>query len=358
MTVPAATAQLSPPDLQPALPAPSDLGLSRRQKAAIILRFLLNEGAEVSLTTLPDDMQADLTQMMAEMRYIDRDTLAVVLMEFAGELESIGLSFPRDIADALTALEGRISPMTAARLRKEAGVRQTGDPWARIRALPTDSLKEIVDRESTEVSAVMLSKLDVAKAADLLGQLPGDRARRIAYAISMTGGITPDTVDRIGLSLAAALDDIPPKAFDGDPSKRVGEILNVSPAATRNDVLVGLEETDAGFADRVRKSIFTFADIPRRLSPLDAPAVLREVDQAVLIRALSGALDNFPDVAEFLLGNISTRLADQLREDVQDLGKVSAKDSEAAMTQIVLAIRALQDRGDIQLKPTEEEIDS
>ncbi|MDO6658790.1 hypothetical protein Q4550_23305, partial [Anaerobacillus sp. 1_MG-2023] len=118
--------------------------------------------------------------------------LAEVLMEFASELESVGLSFPRDIADALSALEGRISPMTATRLRKEAGVRQIGDPWGRIRALPVLSLVEIVMRESTEVAAVMLAKLDVPKAAELLGQLPGDKARRITYAISMTGGITPD----------------------------------------------------------------------------------------------------------------------------------------------------------------------
>ncbi|MBU2941811.1 FliG C-terminal domain-containing protein [Shimia thalassica] len=337
------------------LPPSKSKSLSRRQKAAIIVRFLLNEGAEVSLTGLSDEMQADLTQMLAQMRYVDRDTLAEVLMEFASELESVGLSFPRDIADALSALEGRISPMTATRLRKEAGVRQIGDPWGRIRALPVLSLVEIVMRESTEVAAVMLAKLDVPKAAELLGQLPGDKARRITYAISMTGGITPDTVDRIGLSLATALDDKPPKAFDDDPSKRIGDILNVSAAATRDDVLVGLEETDAGFADQVRKAIFTFADIPARLPALSVPALLREAGQDTVVKAFASGEPDNSETVEFLLGNISVRMADQIREDIQDQGKVTAKDREAAMTSVVLAIRQLQDRGEVQLLLPEDE---
>ena len=60
--------------------------------------------------------------------------------------------------------------------------------------------------ESTEVAAVMLSKLDTAKAAQLLGHLPGPIARRITYAISKTANVTPEAVERIGWSMAAQLD--------------------------------------------------------------------------------------------------------------------------------------------------------
>jgi len=140
--------------------------LDTRQKAAIIVRFLLQEGADVPLAQLPEDLQTALTQQMGAMRYIDRATLQDVVGEFADELEAMGLTFPRGLAGALTALDGKISPQTAARLRKEAGVRQTGDPWEFIRALPVDKLVPIIERESTEVSAVLLSKLAVPKAAE------------------------------------------------------------------------------------------------------------------------------------------------------------------------------------------------
>ena len=337
-------AQISPPPSS----APRQLG--RRQKAAIIVRFLLNEGADLSLSDLPEDLQADLTQMMGAMRYVDRDTLANVVLEFAAELEAIGLSFPRGISGALAALEGRISPYTAARLRKEAGVRQAGDPWKRIQALPLETLNDIIHSESTEVAAVMLSKLDVAKAADLLGTLPGEKARRITYAVSLTGAVTPQAVDRIGLSLAAQLDDVPLRAFSEEPVARVGAILNYSLSATRDDVLSGLDEADAGFASAVRKAIFTFADIPDRVAPRDVPNVVREVDQNALINALAAATEgDLAQTAAFLLDNMSTRLADQMRDEIEERGAVPARDGEAAQTAVVGAVRQLVDAGDIQL---------
>ncbi|WP_320179709.1 FliG C-terminal domain-containing protein [Roseovarius pacificus] len=347
-------AQLAPPRAA----SPASARLTRRQKAAIIVRFLLKEGADLPLTDLPDPLQAQLTTQMGSMRYVDRGTLADVVAEFASELEAMGLTFPRGVAGALSALDGRISPQTAARLRKEAGVRQFGDPWEQVRAAPPDDLLDILSRESTEIAAVMLSKLDVARAADLLGRLPGDRARRITYAMSQTGAVTPDAVDRIGLALAAQLHDVPETAFDDGPVERVGAILNYSAAATRDDVLTGLDETDQDFANLVRKAIFTFVHIPARLDPADVPKITREVDQPVLVTALASATDQGGDLAvaaEFVLGNISKRMAEALREEMQDLGKVKPRDGEAAMTDIVNAVRTLEARSEITLTVPDDE---
>ena len=97
--------------------------LSRRQKAAIVVRFLLNEGAEISLSDLPEALQASLTTQMGSMRYVSRAVLADVVAEFAAELEAMGLTFPHGVAGALTALDGRISPQTAQRLRRWPGSR-------------------------------------------------------------------------------------------------------------------------------------------------------------------------------------------------------------------------------------------
>lgn len=344
MTTDTRLAQLSAPSKK------SNKNLNRKEKAAIIVRFLLNEGADVPLTELPDELQAGLTQQMGGMSYVDRDTLASVVMEFAEELEAVGLSFPRGISGALSALDGKISPLTASRLRKEAGVRQAGDPWTRLRALEAPQLLQITQSESTEVAAVILSKLDVAKAAELLGSLPGEHARRIAYAISLTSGITPEAVDRIGVSLATQLDEQAPKAFQDDPESRVGAILNFSPAATRDDVLVGLQEQDAIFADQVRRAIFTFADLPSRVMPRDAATILRDVEQETLTTVVAAATDDKDAAAvEFLLDNISSRLATQLREDAAETGEVSAKDGEAAMNIVISAVRQLEADGTIRL---------
>lgn len=53
--------------------------------------------------------------------------------------------------------------------------------------------------------------------------------------------------------------------------------------------------------------------------------------------------------AEFILENMSARMADQLREEVQDRDKVSGADMEEASTVIVQAIRDMEAAGDLLL---------
>lgn len=355
-------------DLVPmsAAPAPMQSGggftstrgrkLTRTAKAAIVVRLLLNEGANVPLEDLPEDLQAQLTKAMGSMRVIDRDTLQDVVAEFADEVENIGLSLPGSVAGALDALDGKISAQTAARLRKEAGVKKSGDPWQRIREMGPDLLLPILEEESAEIAAVMLSKLDVGKAAELLGLLPGPRARQITYAVSQTGAVTPEAVERIGLSLASQMEAQPLRAFDSGPVERVGAILNSSASVTRDDMLAGLDETDEGFANAVRKAIFTFANVPTRISPRDVPRILRGVEQVDLVTALAGApAMNLNASAEFILENMSGRMADQLREEVAEAGAPKTSDVDAAMTNIVKVIRDMEASGELMLVTEEED---
>lgn len=330
-------------------------GLTGREKAAVIVRLLLAEGAPMPLSSLPEHMQAALAEQIGQMRLVDRTTLGEVVEEFLTELEQVGLSFPGGIEGALSMMDGHISVNAANRLRRLAGASSKADPWERLIGLDAERLLPVLEEESTEVAAVMLSKLPIPKAADLLGRLPGDKARRVAYAISLTGNVDPETVRRIGISLASQLDNQPVRAFEAGPVERVGAILNVSPAATREDVLRGLELTDAAFAQHVRRAIFTFVHIPSRLSPRDVAKVLRLVDPEVLVTALAAAAQG-PDaeVGEFLLGNVSQRMAQGLRDEVAERGRVREKDAEDAMTAVVTAIRQLEAAGEIALVQPEE----
>ena len=79
-------------DILDPVPAPLTQDMSARTKAAIVVRFLMQEGAEIDLAALPTSLQADLTREIADLRLIDRATLAEVIEEFAHELDSIGLT--------------------------------------------------------------------------------------------------------------------------------------------------------------------------------------------------------------------------------------------------------------------------
>ena len=343
--MPQALARITPQRIA----APAPVMLSNREKAAIIVRLLLAEGTPLPLAALPEHMQAALTEQMAAMRLVDRATMEAVVEEFVGQLESVGLSFPGGLEGALSMLDGHISPSAATRLRRLAGASGKVDPWERIIPLPADRLLPVLEDEAVEVGAVLLSKLPVSKAADLLGKLAGDKARRVAHAVSLTGNIDPDTVRRIGVSLAAQLDAQPPKAFEAGPEERVGAILNVSSASVRDALLDGLGAEDAAFAEKVRKAIFTFGHIPARLAPRDVPKVVRMVDQPVLVTALVGATGQLAPVAEFILSNMSQRMAQGLREEMAAKGKVREKDAEAAHNAVVDAVRNLEAQGEIRL---------
>ena len=330
--------------------------LTSREKAAVIVRLLLAEGSSLPINTLPEHIQSALAEQMSLMRLVDRMTLDRVVGEFLEQLEQVGLSFPGGIEGALSIMDGHISTTAASRLRRLAGASSKLDPWDRLISLPLDDLLPILDVESIEVAAVMLSKLPVPKAAELLGQMPGDRARRVAYAVSMTSNIDPETVRRIGLALAAQVESVPPKAFDTGPVERVGAILNVAGALIRDDVLRGLDEADKGFADMVRKAIFTFVHIPTRLNPRDVPKLVRVVDAPVLVTALTAALahPDLADAVEHILANMSQRMAQSLREEIAGRGKIKDKDGEEAMGRVVMAIRELEASGELVLMVSED----
>lgn len=323
--------------------------LSPRQKAAVIVRLLLAEGGEIDLNRLPSGLQDGLADEMAQMGMIDRATRDAIIDEFCEILENIGLYFPGDMDGTLDMLGDLLSPDTTDRLRRMAAMTGAGDPWARIAALSVNTLTELADSEALEVVAVMFSQLPVPKAAETMARLPQDRARAISYAMSMTSGIQSEALRRIGQALVMAAEALPRPAMDGAPVEKVGAILNFSTAGMRDSVLAGLDEDDPDFARDVRKAIFTWANIPQRIDPRDVPRVVRECDQAMLVRAMAGSQNAEAATVDYLLANLGQRMADTLREEMEDQSKIQRKDAEEAMAAIVSAIRELEATGEIFL---------
>ena len=323
--------------------------LTQRQKAAVIVRLLLGQGVSPGLSKLPDDHQMRLAHTIASLGPIDRATLAEVVRDFTRRIDNLALSFPDSLADALTLLSPFLSEGPLDTLRAEAEMGD--DPWLRVARQPVERLRPLLDSESAEVCSVLLSKLSVAKAAELLAGLDETRAQLLAYTVALTEAITPDLVIRIGAHLAALLDAQPAQAFPKSAAERVGAILNSTPQAARDRVLEGLAARNAPFARNVRKSIFSFAHIPMRLDPPDVALVVRKVDGETMTVALAAALATAPLSVEFLLENISKRLAEQLRDEAESRGAPKSEEGEAAMATVVSVIRDLEAAGEIKLLP-------
>lgn len=340
------------------MPPASTGGLTRIQKAAVVYRMLGSLGMSLPPGSLTPEEEAQLAAEMETLDGVDPAELAATIDEFllalAPESEGGGEALALPIMPELPMIEP-LGMMGGGALDEPAP-----DPWETVLGKEDSALLEVLQAESPEVGAIIMSKLKVSRAADLLGGLPGPLARRITYAVSLVSEVTPRTVERIGEALAAELGREAPRAFAGGPVERVGALLNFSRAATRDDVLEGLDERDPPFAEAVRKSIFTYFNIPARVGVRDVPKVLRKVDQSVLVTALaaSAGSEEAQKTADFILANISQRMAETIRGEVQDIGAVKPADGEAAMTAVVAAIRELEEAGEIYLVAEEEEEDS
>ncbi|MEL7345838.1 MAG: flagellar motor switch protein FliG, partial [Pseudomonadota bacterium] len=191
---------LSPlPDLPPlpALDTPViDVALSKRAKAAIVVRMMVAAGAELSLADFPENVQIELTQQLAQLTPVDDNTINAVIEEFLNEIEGGGIAFPKGLEESLSVLEKTLSPSLINQMRRKGGITFRGDPWTRLSALDNERLAGLLESESIEVGAVLLSKMSVGTAAELLGMIPGERARRITYGISQIGAVSPKVVRR------------------------------------------------------------------------------------------------------------------------------------------------------------------
>jgi flagellar motor switch protein FliG len=75
-------------------------------------------------------------------------------------------------------------------------------------------------------------------------------------------------------------------------------------------------------------------------------ALLREVQQDVLMKALKGADEA---LKEKILGNMSKRAAELLRDDLEAMGPIRISEVEVAQKEILSIARRLSDSGEIML---------
>lgn len=326
---------------------------AQRQKAAIIVQLLKSRGTDMSLSAMSDDAQVALTQALGRMGPVDRMTLSTVVSEFADALDDLALPSPRGMEGAMNSLGDKLSPSASARLTEEIARTNPDHNWTRLGELGNAELARIITAETSHIGALILSKLPVPQAAAVLGEIPGKRARRLAYMTARIDDMPAATVARIAHALAEAHCNAPEPSFAKPAVARVGDILNTTSRDRRDEVLEGLDSDDPDFAREVRATIFTFTLIPHRIEPLDVPKIIKGVDTVIMAEGLAGAIaagGEDAEAAEYILSNMSSRMAQGLRDEIEEIGTISAEATEDAQSTIVAAIREAVDAGEIAFK--------
>ncbi|MEZ3479513.1 MAG: flagellar motor switch protein FliG, partial [Lachnospiraceae bacterium] len=123
----------------------------------------------------------------------------------------------------------------------------------------------------------------------------------------------------------------------------VVEILNTVDRGTEKHIMETLEVEEPELADEIRKKMFVFEDI-LLLDDRAIQRVLRDVDNNDLAIACKGSTE---EVQNAIFSNMSKRLAEMIREDMEFMGPVRMKDVEEAQQKIVNIIRKLEDSAEI-----------
>lgn len=354
---PAAERAAPGPERASALPKPAALGrLDSAQKAAIVVAALGPEAAGPLLETLDEGSLRNFTAAMARIRRVDHEVVRHVIAEFLDAIRQQDSVVRGGLGTAREVLEPVINEGMLARLLDDVDSPSAANVWKKLGKVSEEALAEFLAREHPQTAAVILSKLSSEHAGKVLNRLEPERARDVVQGITRTQTLDSAVIEAIGVSVSrdflATNQHAMPRR---NPAERVGAIMNFVSAGTRDAVLDYFDEHQPDFAEEIRRKMFTFEDIPKRLAPRDMALLVREADRDLLLRALRHASEQASPALDFIFSGISSRVAEQFRMEMAEMEKPRRKDGEDAQTAVVAAIRALEGRGELRLLAPEEE---
>ena len=347
-----------PGTLKPASSSSSKKGkdfksLTGRQKAAI---FLVSVGSDVSseiMKHLREDEVETLTFEIARLETIDAEIKDQVLEEFQDLMNAQnfittgGIDYARELLEKSLGSQKAIDIIN--RLTSSLQVR----PFDFIRRTDPAHLLNFIQQEYPQTIALILAYLEPGKAAVILQNLPEEMQPEVSKRLATMDRTSPDVLREVERVLEKKLSTLSSEDYTAAGGvESIVEILNLVDRSSEKAIIESLEEDDPDLAEEIKKRMFVFEDIVM-LDDRSIQKVLREVDTQELAKALK-SVDT--EVQDKIFHNMSKRAASMLKEDMEFMGPVRLKDVEEAQQKIVSTIRRLEEKGDIVIARSGEEI--
>ncbi len=318
--------------------------ITGRQKAAILLIALGQEVAAKIYKELAPEEVEQLTFEIANLTKVDLEQRETVMKEFrdiavAKEYISTGgISYAKEVLEK--ALGAESAEQILAKLTSTLQVR----PFHFARKADPNQILGFLQDEHPQTMALVLSYLDPGQAALVISSLPEGLQVDVAKRIALMNGTSPDVISEVEQVLEAKLSTI--ATLDNTHSGGVDaivKILNGVDRGTEKTILESLEAQDPELADEIKKRMFVFEDIVY-LDSRSIQRVIRDVDPKDLQLALKVSSE---DVQQVIFENMSKRMVETFKEDMEFMGPVRLRDVEDAQQRIVGVIRRLEDSGEI-----------
>jgi flagellar motor switch protein FliG len=218
-----------------------------------------------------------------------------------------------------------------------------------IQKADPQQLAKFIHNEHPQTIALVLSHLNSSQAAALLTSLPAGLRADVSQRMASLDQISPEIILKIAGVIGSklkALGEFSRESYGG--VRAVAEMLNRLDSTSSREILDHIDRGDTNLAETIRHLMFVFEDL-LLIDPMGLKEVISKVDRKVLTVALKGTSEQLRNQ---ILGCMSQRGAEMLREDMDALGPVKIKEVDSAQQQIIAVVRQLEAEGVVSLKGT------
>jgi flagellar motor switch protein FliG len=318
--------------------------LTGKEKAAILLISL---GPDVSAQVykhLSEEEIERLTLEIANVKRVEQDTKEEILDQFhqlavaQDYITQGGIGYAKDVLEKALGSDEAVEIIN--RLTSTLQVR----PFDFARKADPGQIFNFIQNEHPQTIALILSYLDSEQSGQILSSLPQEVQADVAKRIAVMDSTSPEIVNEVESILERKLSATVTQDYtQAGGIEAVVEVLNSVDRSTERTILDSLEIQDPELAEEIKKRMFVFEDIVT-LDNRSIQRVIRDVENEDLQLSLKVASD---DVKEIVFNNMSQRMSETFKDEMEFMGPVRLKDVEEAQTRIVAVIRRLEEAGEI-----------
>lgn len=318
--------------------------MTGKQKAALLLISLGPEVAAAVYKNLTEEEVERLTLEISGVKKVESSVKDEIIEEFHNIAIAQDYISQGGIGYAKTVLEKALGKEHAQsiinRLTSSLQVR----PFDFARRADPSQLFNFIQNEHPQTIALILSYLEAQQAGIILSSLPQEVQADIAKRIATMDSTSPEVISEIEAVLERKLSSTVTQDYtETGGVDAVVEVLNGVDRTTEKTILDALEIQDPELAEEIRKRMFVFEDIVT-LDSRSIQRIIRECENEDLILSLKVSSE---EVQEILYSNMSSRMAESFKEEIDVMGPVRLRDVEEGQSRIVAIIRRLEESGEI-----------
>lgn len=323
------------------------VNMTNSQRVAALLIVLGPNTATEVLKNIPDDdLIEQITLDIASLNKVPKEVLDDVLEEFHSIFQANSFLAMGGVGYAKKLLEQAYGYDKASSILDKLMATLHANPFQFFNDADPAQLATSFQGENPQLISLILAYLKPEKAAAVLNNLPPSIQTSVAMRIAEMDRTNPEVLSEVEKIIESKFSSVVSQDFSkAGGVDALASILNRSDRSTEKTIMEKLESHNMELAESVRELMFVFEDIIK-LDDRSIQRLLREVETKDLGMALKGSNG---DVKDKIFRNMSERAATMLKDDMEFMGPVRAKEVQECQTKIVAIIRALEAAGEIVL---------